>query len=64
MSEPRLTKQEAIKSLSDKIEAIGKSAEEAKEFAADYSIPFSLNGIDLYTSDDVEDNGWNDSNCL
>lgn len=60
---PRLTKQEAVKSLSDKIEAIGKAVEEAQEFAAYYSIPFSLSSIELFTSDDVEDNGWNDSNC-
>ncbi len=63
MTTPRLTKQEAVKALSDKVEAIGKSVDEAKEFADDYSIPFSLTSIDLYTDGDVEDNGWNSSNC-
>jgi hypothetical protein len=63
VSEPRLTKQEAVKALSDKIEAIGTAVEAAREFADDYSLPFSLTSIDLYTDTDVEDNGWNSSNC-
>lgn len=62
MTTPRLTKQEAIKALSDKIDAIGASVKEAEAFAEDYSIPFSLNGIDLYTEDEAQEN-WSSSNC-
>lgn len=60
---PRLTKQQAVKELSDQVEAIGKLVMAANEFADDYSIPFSLREIDLYTESDAEDSGWNSSNC-
>lgn len=60
---PRMTKRQAVKELSDKVEAIGKLVTAANEFADDYSIPFRLRDIDLYTDSYAEDNGWNSSNC-
>lgn len=62
MTTPRLTKQEAVKALADKIEAIGVAAKEAEDFADDYSIPFTLNNIGLYNEDEAEEN-WSSSNC-
>lgn len=62
MTTPRLTKQEAVKALVEKIEAIGAAVKEAEEFADDYSLPFSLNGIDLYTEDEAREN-WDGSSC-
>jgi len=59
----KMLTEEAMKLLDANVQQITLLVKQSRELAEKYDLDFSLENLDLYTTDEMYDRGWNSSNC-